>query len=296
MQLFQRELDVPAQLHAPWLTALEGTLALAEVESAGGLRVALDEEVVLARALGEERRGTRDYRVFELARRFVPTRTGELALAAPLMRFAHATHFVDDFAEGRRALDRRDVLVRGRDARLTVRALPEQGRPAEFTGAVGRFTLRAEAEPRDLAAGTSLVLTVVIEADGPLGDLSEVEPPRLHDLAGFHERGSLVERAPGRLCVRYDLVPAGPAVRAVPPVLFAFFDITPPAGYRTLASEPIPITVRAARAEPVHDVARQDVAPPPSAGSGPAPVLILASSALAVTLITLLIVRLRRRP
>ena len=300
VQLFQRELDVPAQLHAPWLAALEGALVLAGVEPAGGLRVALDEEVVLALPQREEQRGTRGYRVFELARTFVPTRTGELVFAAPLMRFAHATRFEDDFAEGRRALDRRDALVRGRGARLTVRALPEEGRPADFTGALGRFTLRAEAEPRELAAGQSLVLTVVIEVDGPLGDLAEVEEPRLHELAGFHLRGSLAERELRRLSVRYDLVPAGPAVRVIPPVRFAFFDTTPPAGYRTLTSEPIPITVRAASAEPVRAVASpQDAAPQPelpAIDSGAPPLLVLVLVlALAASLLALLAVLLRAR-
>lgn len=251
VQLFQRELDVPAQLFAPELEALDGALALPPGEPADGVRVALGESVVRALPRPERTLDGRRYREFELVRRFVATRPGELVLAAPRMRFAQATRFEDDFVQGRRALDRRDVLVRGRALRLAVQPLPEAGRPAEFSGAIGQFTLRVEAEPRELAAGESLALRVVVERQGELGDLSHCEAPRLDALAGFHLRGSLAEREPGRLTVRYDLVPADAGVRTLPPVRFVFFDPTPPAGYRTLASEPIALQVRpAARSAP----------------------------------------------
>jgi hypothetical protein len=290
VQLFQRELDVPAQLSAPWLTALDGALALAHVEPVAGARVALGEEIVLAVPRGEQRRAARDYRVFELTRTFVPARTGEFALEEPRLRFAHATHFGDDFVQGRVPLDRRDAYVRGPGARLTVRALPEQGRPPEFTGAIGRFTLRATAEPRELASGASLALTLVIEREGPLGSLAEVREPRLDDLPGFHLRGQLAEREERRLSVRYDLVPDGPAVRAIPPVRFAYFDTTPPAGYRVLASEPIPITVRGSRVEPEAPAQAEEV----SAGGTKTLRLALAGLA-ALVLLGVLLARARRR-
>lgn len=261
IQLFQRPLDVPAQLEAPWLEALEGALPLEEPEPVVGARVALGERLVLATPLAERRDGERTYAVFELAQRFLATRTGELELAAPRMRFAQATRFEDDFVQGRLPLDRRDVFVRGGGARLAVRTLPEEGRPEGFSGAIGRFTLSAAAEPRELVAGEGLALTLVIETDGTLGDLSDCEPPRLDALAGFHVRGTLVERAPRRLSARYDLVPEGPGVDAVPPLEFAYFDTTPPAGYRVLASTPIPITVRPAPAAPERSHEPSEAAP-----------------------------------
>jgi hypothetical protein len=176
------------------------------------------------------------------------------------MRFAHATRFEDDFVQGRVPVDRKDVVVRGERARLVVLSLPEEGRPADFSGAIGRFSLSAGAEPRELASGEGLALEVVIQALDPHGDLSQASEPRLSDPGDFHVRGSLVEREAQRMLVRYDLVPRDPTVRAIPPVRFVFFDTTPPAGYRTLASEPIAITVRA-----------QPPTPPPAAAPEAAP-------------------------
>lgn len=295
VQLFQRELDVPAQLSAPWFEGLDGLRALPFDAPKEGVRVALGEDVVRAARAAERTDAGRRYETFELVRSYVPTRAGEILLPAPSMRFAHATRFEDDFVQGRRALDRRDVLVRGHAARLVVQGPPQAERPPDFSGAIGSFTLRAEAEPRELAAGESLVLRVVIEREGELGDLSQCEPPRLDALAGFHLRGSLAERAPGSLSVRYDLVPVDPTVRALPAVRFVYFDPTPPAGYRTLASEPIALRVRPAAAD--------TRATPPSDGttdgaarSRRTPLVRIGLASAGLLLLALLVRRARRRP
>jgi len=290
VQLFQRELDVPVQLFAPWLEELEGATALAWPEPAEGVRVALGERVVRAVPLPASARAGRTYRVFELARTFVPTRTGERDLAAPTLRFAQATRFQDDLVQGHVPLDRRDVFVRGAGARVVVRPLPEEGRPSDFSGAIGRFALRAGAEPRELEPGAELALTLVIEAVGELGDLSDVVAPKLDDLAGFHVRGSLVEREPRRMTVRYDLVPDGPEVRALPPVRFAYFDTTPPAGYRVLESEPIAIIVREGKAPAAR-------APPPSSAAPEPPTLVawLPLPVFALLMLAWIVIRRARR-
>jgi hypothetical protein len=246
VQLFPRPLDVPAQVFVPALELLDGARFLDTGDVAGdpptGASFALGERITRATRAADEERAGRTYGVFEYERALAATRPGALVLSAPLLGFAYATSFGEDFVRGSVPLDRRDVLVRGRAARVTILPLPEEGRPPGFTGAVGRFAIRAAAEPRELEAGQSLKLTVVVEGEG---DLSQCEPPDLAGLDGFHLQGSLVERGAARLTVMHDLVARDASVRAVPPVQFAFFDTTPPAGYRTIETEPIPIVVRA---------------------------------------------------
>lgn len=65
--------------------------------------------------------------------------------------------------------------------RITVLPLPESGKPASFTGAVGRYTMRAELSPQRVPAGDAAVLTVVIEGEG---NVKALPPPRLPDLPG----------------------------------------------------------------------------------------------------------------
>jgi hypothetical protein len=242
LQLFQRPLDVPVQIHAPGLTELDGARAR-EREEVAGTRVALGEEIVTARPLGDDRRAGRTYRVFELTRAFVAFRPGEIVLGAPRLRFAFATRFEDDFLQGRRPLDRRDAEVQGRSVALGILPLPEEGRPSGFSGAIGRFSVHALAEPLELEAGEALTLILRMDARGELADLAHCEPPRLDDLRGFRVRGSLVEREPRRLTARYELVVEGPEVREVPSIDFVSFDTTPPAGYHTERTAPIPISV-----------------------------------------------------
>ena len=291
VQLFPRPLDVPAQVFAPALELLEGAQFLDSGDPPAGpssaLTFALDERIARATRGADEERGGRTYAVFEYERAIVATRPGQLALPAPLVGFAHATRFAEDFVLGSTPLDRRDVLVRGREARLTILPLPEEGRPPEFTGAVGAFAIRAVAEPRELEAGQSLKLTAVIEGQG---DLSRCEPPHLADLDGFHLQGNLVERGAERLAVTFDLAPRDASVRAVPAIRFAYFDTTPPAGYRTLESRPIPIVVHSATAR-----VPAAGAPEPIADGAGSTRLLVRGLLLLVVLTSLLLWRRARR-
>lgn len=253
IQLFQRRVDVPAQVQAPWLGGLPGARAVERRDEPAGTpgtgaraSFALNERLADA-VLNEKRRGDeRSFTVLELEQTFLPTEPGTLELPAPVLRFAYATRFEDDLLRGRVAVDRRDAVVRGRGLTLTITPLPEEGRPPDFGGAVGRFSVRAEAEPRELELGASLKLALVVEGDG---DLEGFAPPRLEELAGFRVGGMLEERSATRRTLTYDLTPLHTTVAEVPAIAFTAFDPGPPAGYRTVTTAPIPIAVRP-RVEP----------------------------------------------
>jgi hypothetical protein len=59
---------------------------------------------------------------------------------------------------------------------LVVLPLPETDRPASFTGAVGRFRVRAHVQPETLAAGEAATLRVEVEG---IGNVKALPPPRL---------------------------------------------------------------------------------------------------------------------
>lgn len=266
VQLFQRPLDVPGQILAPALEHLDGALFLDAGEPEEGASFALGEKITRATPVGDVDRNGRTYAVFEYERRVAATRPGELWIPAPRLGFARATRFTQDFVLGSVPLDRRDELVQGAEVRITILPLPEVDRPAEFTGAIGRYTIHSSAEPRELVAGTSLALIVRVEAEGTLGDLSQCAAPDLEGLEGFHVRGSLLEREALRLTARYDLVPLDERVTSVPPIRFAFFDVTPPAGYRTIETQPIALVVHPGEAS-----SPAGAGPPPGAPAPPAP-------------------------
>ena len=245
IQPFRQELDLPVRVEAPWLHGLAGTLALGEPDPGDGVRASFVLEDGLARAARAPDRleGERAFTVLEIERGFLPERPGELVIPAPRLHFSFATRFREDLAQGRVPEDRSEAEVVGELLRLAIRPLPEEGRPEGFGGAVGRFTVSAEAEPTELAAGESLKLLLSIEGEG---NLALLVPPRLEGIDGFHVLGRIEDVGSRRRAVTYDLAPLGPEVEEIPAIPFAFFDPGQPAGYRTARTEPIPIDVKPA--------------------------------------------------
>jgi len=129
---------------------------------------------------------------------------------------------------------------------LDVRPLPEEGRPANFTGLVGRFEIETSAEPRTARVGDPIELTVTIEGAEPL---DRIPPPDLAAREDFAENfrvqpsGDPPATARGVVRHRYLIRPASDEVEVIPAVRLPHFD--PEAGrYRVATSSAIPLDVR----------------------------------------------------
>jgi hypothetical protein len=245
IQPFRRELQLPLRVDAQWLDRLPHAAILPTTKGAPVLVV--NGKLATARRIDD---GTQSLVVFELVRSYLPERPGTLSLAAPRVRYSYATKFRDDFLNGRLPDDRHEGDAVGPKLELDVAVLPD-GAPTEFTGAVGRFTVRADAAPRELRAGESLKLSVTIEGKG---NLMQFAPPSLAELDGFHVRGSVEASDANQRTIVYDLAALRSDVHQVPPISFAFFDPGPPPGYLTLHTRAIAIKVSgttAAIVEPV---------------------------------------------
>ena len=234
LQLFRQPLDLPVQLSLAWDGLRRHPV---EEDPAGLLRFAVGTGVGLARPAAEQEREGRAFTVFVHQRVVVAERPGELLVPGPVLRFASATGFVDDPLQGRVPAGRVEGRVTGAPLRLPVGALPAAGRPPGFSGAVGRFTIRASADPRPLETGDPLELHLRIEGDGLL---DAVEAPDLSGLEGFHVLGRIQEPAAGALSFRYQLAPLPGAAGALPPIAFSYFDPADDA-YATVWSEAIPL-------------------------------------------------------
>lgn len=248
LQLFHRRLDLPVQVEVAW-PAEPAALPLDDPDPAAsqGLSLALGDAVLAATRTEDEVRDGRTYTVVTLARRFLPAQAGALALAlapgagAARLRFAHTTRFEDDFVQGRVGVDRHEVTVESQPLTVPILPLPEAGRPAAFSGAVGQFTVRAETSAQRVDAGASFPLSLHIEG---VGNLHAFAPPPLR-LPGFHALGSIDTKAAGRRTITYDVSPLRASTAGVPAIPFAFFDPTPPASYRTVTTTPLPLVVHA---------------------------------------------------
>ncbi len=248
IQPFQRRLDLPVKIEARWLDEPPATLQRrASADSAAplaigrGRTVVLNDAVVAAAPAGERVVAGRSFETFEIERSFLATAEGALVIPGPRLRFAAASRFEDDPIRGRVAADRNDELVEGRPMTLRVDPLPEEGRPARFGGAVGRFTIEAEAGPTTLAVGEIMKLALRIEGDG---NVESFPTPILDELDGFHVYGVVDVKELRHRTVTFDLAPLRAEVDELPPIPFSFFDPEPPARYRTVATAPIALEVR----------------------------------------------------
>jgi len=130
---------------------------------------------------------------------------------------------------------------------LTVLALPEAGKPAEFTGALGNFTFDLDAKPTSLDAGDPITLRMTIAGHG---NLDGVEAPRVPNDDAFRRYDPQPvkgEDGPTKRVFEQVLIPKRPDVRAIPAVRFSFFDPETRA-YQTISRGPIAIEVHAAAA------------------------------------------------
>jgi hypothetical protein len=263
--LFRQQVDVPLRILAGFARDVDGTRSLSterkDTEWASDVvRFALDDDIVEGRRMGSLERGGATYTVVEIERRLVAEEPGDARLAAPRLRFAHATRFEEDFLGGRTPLDRVDVEVEGREASLRIQPLPGSERPPAFSDAVGQFSVQASHEQGE---GDPPLLHVTLEITGT-GNLATLTPPSPQVFVGFHTYGVQSTMTGGVRRIRYELAPLSEQVTAIPAIPFAFLDPGPPPTYREVSTEAVPLAGRVPVAEAAPAVRDRDEGAPAS--------------------------------
>jgi len=154
-------------------------------------------------------------------------------------------NFGFDSVFGSRDLKRVQMLSNA--LKLNVHPLPSQGRPEDFSGAVGLYRLAAKVDKPELKAGEPLTLTVTVQGQGNLKNLPE---PTLPDLEGFErfestkkENLSVAGGSPqGQVSYEYLLVPRSAESNVIGPVRLDYFN-TALKKYLTEQTESIALNV-----------------------------------------------------
>lgn len=129
---------------------------------------------------------------------------------------------------------------------LRVVPLPDEGRPADFSGLVGHFEVTATASATDVQVGDTVTLEVVVRGDGPLAGFALPPLPgdgfRVYDDQPAAE-AKLVDGAyVASATFKRAIVPQVPGRLTLPGVEVAYFD--PTAGrYVTASTEPLELVV-----------------------------------------------------
>jgi tetratricopeptide (TPR) repeat protein len=231
------------ELQCPWLDELPGTVP---IESAAPERdnvwLVLNRRLLSVVYTPNVEHAGRAFHGFRVTRSFLPTRSGTIDLPGPVLRFAVVTEEPRRGFFGERVGGRSEEhFAYAEPATIEVLPIPEAGRPASYTGGVGRFALRASVDRARVKVGDSIKLTLTVEGDGNLEFLGL---PTLGDLAGFHRLGSNENRSAGRASITYDITPLSTDANVIPAVPWSWFDTTPGVERFVEAStEPIPIDV-----------------------------------------------------
>lgn len=244
LQIFGRKLDLPVQVETPWLDEFPGGVPIEIPPPTRGepmLTMAANRTLANIRNAGTVVRDGRSFLTFELDRAWIPGRFGETTLSTSVLRFQFATRVTRNAFGENVAADRNEGRAMADSLKLDIRPIPEDGRPASYSGAVGKFKIFAEASPHDLKVGESLKVKLRIEGEG---NIEFLEPPKLDGLDGFHVYGKIDEKKRNERFVTYDLSPLTENVKQIPAISFSYFDTDGDGTYKTITTNPIPITVR----------------------------------------------------
>ena len=139
---------------------------------------------------------------------------------------------------------------------IEVKAIPVEGQPEHFSGAVGQYSLNVTAKPTAVAVGDPITLSLTIRGDGRLETL---QPPPLLEWTELTQAFRIpTDPMAGvvkgrRKRFTQSIRPKTDAVAEIPAIPFSYFDPRTEK-FVTVYSEAIPITVRPADTMSVADV------------------------------------------
>ncbi|MCC6846913.1 MAG: BatD family protein [Deltaproteobacteria bacterium] len=216
------------------------------------------------------------FQVLDFATVLTPLRSGTLTVGPAEMGLTMAVRgrgagrgfdrfFNDPFFGG----EQRRLEATSDPLTLTVLPLPDAGKPADFSGAVGTFDFEVKAAPLEVAAGDPVTVTLTMRGTGSLenvtppaiaaGDGLRVYPPQRTDTGASPAAANVQERT-----FEQVVIPERAGAMELPALRFSYFDPTA-AAYRTATRAPIPLRVarRAAGSAPSHVIGAAPAAPAP---------------------------------
>ena len=208
-----------SNLSLPWWDQLPGALELETPEPPGG-RLRVRAQLAPHRARRAHRRPRRCAAAtsvtFRIVRSFLPTRTGTIAFPTSFVEFGEVEERRDFFRTERRKVE--TWYVRAPDLALEVVALPEEGRPLDFTGALGTHHRRG---PGRAARRGRRRLDQARPSSGPATATSSSSSRRTStgsraSRASASTAGPTSTRASSAAGVTYDLAPLSSEITEIP--------------------------------------------------------------------------------
>lgn len=198
------------------------------------------------------------YRVREISWALYPTQPGELEIGAGRV----VCHIPDTSRQRRRGnfdifggglFNRKPVELMTEPVRIHVKPLPEEGKPAGFTGTVGQYEIEAAFDNQEARQGEPLALTVTIRGTGHIQTIGAPDWPawdgmRVYDSGEAVSVNKRRDRVDGEKTFTQVLIPTRTGRIAFEPIRFAYFD---PAQARYITASSHPLAIDALPAAPM---------------------------------------------
>lgn len=230
-----------AELNLPWWDALPGALELESPPIPPQSRVdgiEVNGQRVAATQAETVTRNGREFMRLVIEKTYLPTRSAALEFPTSFFEFGRDRR-ISIFNTRRES-----HFVKAEPFRVEVVPLPSEGQPRDYTGAVGKLTLKSAVDARDVRVGDSIKLTLEWGGQGNLQFFTAPDLAALDAFRGFRFYGTTEEKSAERRKVVYDLAPLSTDVKEIPALAFSTFD-PEQRRYTSLATAPIPLRVRA---------------------------------------------------
>lgn len=196
----------------------------------------------------------RRYRAVEISTALFPTRSGELNIGSAR---------VDVTVAGRSDSQRNNpfslesffdrgepVTIRSQPLTVEILPLPTEGKPADYSGTVGNFTIRSSADKLSTEVNQPITVTYKISGTGNIKTIAEPKMEELKDFriynASSSEKISKIDNVVGGTKIFEEVyIPKKAGKLIIPAVSLSYFD-PKTKRYRTISSDPITINVKQA--------------------------------------------------
>lgn len=191
-----------------------------------------------------------------------------------LFGMAHTNGFIgDNLDEIFGKVVERHLVLKPQATQVQVLPLPEAGKPADFSGAVGHFNVNATLSPQAGAVGEPLTLAITVSGQG---NLARINTPGLAESAQWRTyrpevRQTAVAGAAtaGSKIFSQPIVPKMPGTFKVPGIALSWFD-PDTERYETRTTPDITVRINPARGEPSDSLEPPAATSQPAAASAPA--------------------------
>lgn len=172
--------------------------------------------------------------------------TLRIPLIVPRQR-TRQNFFDDPFADMFGGMRAQPVDITPDPLNLTIVPLPEQGKPINFSGAVGQLDMQVDVKPTELEAGEPITVTTLISGTG---NIDLISPPtfRENDLFKAYETRRIENNGnggntAGQRTFEQVVIPKSDQASELPALSFSYFD-PQSSRYETIQRGPFALTVR----------------------------------------------------